>query len=150
MKIAIGNDHAAVELKKEVIDYLEKNGFEVVNCGTDTAESVDYPDYAEKACLAVIGGRADRAILMCGTGVGISIAANKMPGIRAACCSDTFSARYARMHNDANALCFGARVVGVGLALELVEAFLHTDCEGGRHAKRVAKITALEAKYSNN
>lgn len=147
MKIAIGNDHSALQLKAEVIKYLEAKGVEYIDCGTCTEDSCDYPDYAEKACLEVLAGRAERAILICGTGVGISIAANKMPGIRACCCSDTYSARYTRMHNDANALCFGARVVGPGLAADLIEVFLNTGYEGGRHAGRVAKIAALEEKY---
>lgn len=147
MKVAIGNDHAAYELKKAVMEYLESRGVEYTDCGANPPERPDYPDYAEKACLEVTQGRADCCILICGTGIGISIAANKMPGIRAACCSDTFSARLCRLHNDANALCFGARVVGEGLAIDLVEAFLNADFEGGRHARRVDKIMALEKKY---
>ena len=101
---------------------------------------------AEPACRAVVAGECDKALLFCGTGVGISIAANKIHGIRACCCSDYFSAKYTRMHNDANALCLGGRVVGAGLAIELVDVFLNTAYEGGRHARRVAKIAALEEK----
>lgn len=147
MKVAIGNDHTALEVKKAVIDYLGSKNIEYIDCGTNTTDSADYSDFAEKACLEVLGRRADLAILICGTGIGISISANKIPGIRAACCSDTYSAKYTRLHNDANALCFGARVVGTGLAVELVEVFLNTEFEGGRHARRVEKISALEKKY---
>lgn len=150
MKIALGNDHAATALKNDIAEYLKENGIEYIDCGTDGSASVDYPDYAEKTCLEVLSGSADRGILICGTGVGMSIAANKLPGIRAACCSDTYSVKYTRMHNDANALCFGARVVGTGLARELVHTFITTDYEGGRHALRVAKIAALEGKYLNS
>ena len=146
--VAVACDHGGFELKKEIIAHLEKRGIAYEDLGTYSQESCDYPDYAEKACLAVKDGRCARAILICGTGIGISIAANKIPGIRAACCSDTFSARYTRMHNDANALCFGGRVVGPGLAVDMVDLFLDTEFEGGRHQKRIDKITALEEKYN--
>ncbi|MDD3428698.1 MAG: ribose 5-phosphate isomerase B, partial [Oscillospiraceae bacterium] len=106
--------------------------------------SVDYPDMAKEPCKAVLNGEAEKVLLFCGTGVGISIAANKIKGIRACCCSDTFSAKYTRLHNNANALCMGGRVVGAGLACEMVDLFLNTEFEGGRHATRVDKITALE------
>ncbi len=145
--IAVACDHGGFELKKEILAHLEKRGIAYEDFGTYTQESCDYPDYAEKACLAVTSGKCARAILICGTGIGISIAANKIPGIRAACCSDTFSARFTRMHNDANALCFGGRVVGPGLAVDMVDLFLDTEFEGGRHQKRIDKITALEEKY---
>ena len=147
LKIAVACDHGGFELKKEVIAHLENRGVEYKDFGTYTSESCDYPDFAEAACSAVIFGECDRAILICGTGIGISIAANKIPGIRAACCSDTFSARFTRAHNDANALCFGGRVVGAGLAIDMVDLFLDTEFEGGRHQKRIDKITALEEKY---
>ena len=145
--IAVACDHGGFELKREIIAHLERRGTEYVDFGTFSADSCDYPDFAEAACLAVIDGKCTRAILVCGTGVGISIAANKMPGIRAACCSDTFSARYTRMHNDANALCMGGRVVGPGLAIDMVDLFLDTEFEGGRHQKRIDKIAEIEKKY---
>ncbi|MBR0302466.1 MAG: ribose 5-phosphate isomerase B [Clostridia bacterium] len=146
-KIAVACDHGGYKLKQDIIRHLKRRGDEFEDYGTFDEESCDYPDIAEQACLAVINGECTRAILICGTGIGISIAANKMPGIRAACCSDTFSARYTRYHNDANALCFGGRVVGPGLAIDMVDLFLDTRFEGGRHQKRVDKITALEKKY---
>ena len=145
--VAVACDHGGFALKSEILAHLEKRGIDYKDFGTYTPDSCDYPDFAEKACLAVTGGECACAILICGTGIGISIAANKIPGIRAACCSDTFSARYTRMHNDANALCFGGRVVGAGLAIDMVDLFLDTEFEGGRHQKRIDKITALEEKY---
>lgn len=145
--VAIACDHGGYDLKCEVIAHLERRGISYEDFGTNSNQSCDYPDFAEAACLAVKDGKCALAILICGTGIGISIAANKIPGIRAACCSDTFSARYTRMHNDANALCFGGRVVGSGLACDMVDLFLDTEFEGGRHQRRVDKITALEEKY---
>ena len=145
--IAVACDHGGFELKKEVMAHLDRRDVTYTDFGTYTSDSCDYPDFAEAACLAVKDGRCSKAILICGTGIGISIAANKIPGIRAACCSDTFSARFTRMHNDANALCFGGRVVGAGLACDMVDLFLDTEFEGGRHQKRVDKITELEKKY---
>lgn len=142
--IAIGNDHAAVNLKNAVVQYFIDNGIEYKDFGCADGEKCDYPDKAAEVCSAVVNGEADKAILVCGTGVGMSISANKIDGIRAACCSDCFSAKYTRLHNDANVLCFGERVVGSGLAIELVDVFINTDFEGGRHAARVDKITALE------
>ncbi len=142
--IAIGNDHAAVELKKAVCAHLDEIGVEYKDFGCGTGEKCDYPDKAREVCQAVTGGSADMAILICGTGVGMSISANKIRGIRAACCSDVFSAKYTRLHNNANVLCFGERVVGAGLAIELVDAFLSAEFEGDRHAVRVEKIMALE------
>ena len=144
--IALGADHGGYELKEAVKKHLDEIGVAYKDFGCFSTESVDYPDMAEPACRAVVAGECDKALLFCGTGVGISIAANKIHGIRACCCSDYFSAKYTRMHNDANALCLGGRVVGVGLALELVDVFLNTEYEGGRHALRVAKVAALEAK----
>lgn len=140
MKIAIGNDHAAVEMKQEVVDHLVEQGHEVINFGTDSHESCDYPVYGKLVAHAVADGEADLGILICGTGIGISLAANKVHGVRAACCSETYSARLTRMHNDANILAFGARVVGPGTALDLVDTFINTPFEGGRHARRVAMI----------
>lgn len=141
--VALGADHGGYELKEAVKQHLEKLGIPYTDCGTINVNSVDYPDYAEKACKLVQNKACDAALLFCGTGVGMSIAANKMEGIRACCCSDVFSAKYTRLHNDANALCLGGRVVGAGLACELVDAFLQNDFQGGRHALRVAKMEAL-------
>lgn len=142
--IALGADHGGYALKEAVKKHLEERGIPYKDFGTHSEASVDYPDMAVPPCRAVLGGECSLALLFCGTGVGISIAANKLKGIRACCCSDVFSAKYTRAHNDANALCMGGRVVGPGLACELVDVFLDTPFEGGRHAKRVAKITALE------
>lgn len=142
--VALGADHGGFELKNAVKEHLLSRGITVTDCGTNSDASVDYPDMAVPPCELVLAGKAEAALLFCGTGVGISIAANKIKGIRACCCSDVFSATYTRLHNDANALCLGGRVVGAGLACSLVDAFIDSDFEGGRHALRVAKITALE------
>lgn len=144
MKIAIGSDHAGFELKEEIRKYLDSKGYEYIDCGVYNTDSADYPVQAKLTCDKIISGECDRGILCCGTGIGISIAANKVKGIRAACCSDYFSAKYTRLHNDANVLCMGNRVIGKGAALELVEVFLTTEFEGGRHQRRVDLITALE------
>ena len=143
-KIAIGCDHAAVELKKKVIAHLEERGHEVVDVGTHTSDSCDYPVFAHAVCKKIQDKEVDLGFLVCGTGIGMSIAANKHKGIRAAACSDTFSARLTRTHNDTNVLCFGERVVGAGLAMELVDAFLDATFEGGKHQRRVDMITAIE------
>ena len=143
-KLVIGCDHAAVELKQQVMAHLAERGFAVEDVGTYSADSCDYPIYAHKLCRKIQSGEYEAGILICGTGVGMSMAANKHKGIRAACCSDTFSARLTRRHNNANVLCFGARVVGMGLAFDLVDAFLDAEFEGGKHAKRVDLITAIE------
>ena len=143
--IAIGSDHAGYALKCEMIKHLEEKGVQFIDCGCN-GESVDYPDIAEKTCEKVISGEADKAVLICGTGVGISISANKIKGIRAALCGDWYSAKYTRLHNDANVLCMGGRVIGAGLAAEIVDVFLDTESEGGRHARRVDKIMKLEEK----
>jgi len=145
--VAVACDHGGYELKKEILKHLDERKTKYEDFGAFSTDSCDYPDFAEAACLAVKDGRCACAILVCGTGIGISIAANKIPGIRAACCSDTFSARFTRLHNDANALCFGGRVVGAGLACDMVDLFLDTEFEGGRHQRRIDKITALEEKY---
>ena len=142
--IAIGCDHAAVNLKKAVIQYLEEKNISYQNFGSD-GESCDYPDVAQQVAETIVSGKAEKGILLCGTGVGMSMAANKVKGIRAAVCNDCFSTRYTRKHNDANILCMGERVIGTGLALELVEIFLETEFEGGRHERRVQKITELES-----
>ena len=144
MKIGIGNDHAAVEMKMQIREYLESLGHEVVNYGVDTTERCNYPEIGEKVGRAVAAGEVECAVLICGTGVGISMAANKVKGIRACCCSDYFSAKYTRAHNDANVLCMGDRVIGAGLACELVDVFLNTEFEGGRHKTRVDQIMAIE------
>ena len=145
MKLAVGCDHAGFALKGAVIEHLRAAGHEVIDCGAYSAESCDYPDYAAAVCGKIVSGEAERGVLVCGTGIGMSIAANKVRGIRAACCSDTFSARFTRLHNDANVLCFGARVVGEGLALDLVDLFVNTPYENsGNHPRRVAKIAEME------
>ena len=143
-KLILGCDHAAVELKGIVREHLIARGFDVEDVGTHTSDSCNYPDIAHKLCSKIQSGEHTMGILICGTGIGMSMAANKHKGIRAACCSDTFSARLTRLHNDANVLCFGARVVGMGLALDLVDAFVDAPFEGGKHAVRVDMITALE------
>ena len=142
--IVLGSDHAGYPLKEEIKKYLEENGIEYLDTGCYSPERYDYAKAAQKACDKVISGEAKKAILCCGTGIGISMAANKVKGIRAAAVSDYFSAKFTRLHNDANCLCLGARVIGVGLALELVDVFLETGFEGGRHQTRVDQITAIE------
>ena len=145
MKITIGSDHGAVELKEEVKMVLhEFEDVRVTDVGTFGTESVDYPDIAEKVCADVVSGKADRDIVLCGTGIGISIAANKIDGIRAALCGDVYSAIMSRKHNDANVLAMGGRVTGIVPAGEIVRAWVCTEFEGGRHARRVDKIMALE------
>lgn len=147
MKITIGSDHGAVELKEEVkkvlADYPE---IEVNDVGTFGTDSVDYPDIAEKVCAEVVSGKSDRGIVLCGTGIGISIAANKIKGIRCALCNDVYSAKKSREHNNANVLAMGGRVIGFGPAEEIVRAWVTTDFEGGRHERRVNKIMAIENK----
>ena len=144
MKIGIGNDHAAVEMKWVIKEYLESLGHEVVNYGTDTEESCDYPIYGEKVGRAVVSGEVERGILICGTGVGISISANKVKGVRAVVCSEPFSAKLSRMHNNTNILAFGARVVGTELAKMIVDEWLAAEFEGGRHQRRVDLISQIE------
>ena len=148
MKIAIGSDHGGFELKAEIHKYLTENGYEVKDFGTYSIDSCDYPDYGVKVAEAVAAKEYEFGILVCGTGIGISIAANKVPGIRAALCSDTFSAHATREHNDANILAMGARVVGPGLALDIVKTFLSAKFEGGRHINRIDKIREIENKYN--
>lgn len=146
MKIAIGNDHAAVDMKNIIKAYLEEKGIEVINLGTDSNESVDYPIYGEKVANAVVSGEADLGIAICGTGVGISIACNKVNGARAVCCSEPYSAKLSRMHNNSNVLCFGARVVGPELAKMIVDEWLNAEFLGGRHKTRVDIITDIEKR----
>ncbi|MBE6599965.1 MAG: ribose 5-phosphate isomerase B [Ruminococcaceae bacterium] len=142
-KLVIGCDHAGYDLKLKVIEHLKAQNIEIEDVGTYSADSCDYPDFADALCKKIITGEYEHGILICGTGIGMSMAANKHKGIRAACCSDTFSARLTRLHNDANVLCFGSRVIGEGLAYDICDLFISTDYEGGRHARRVEKIDAL-------
>ncbi|MBR6760754.1 MAG: ribose 5-phosphate isomerase B [Oscillospiraceae bacterium] len=141
--IAIGSDHAAAGLRKVIQAYLETNQIPYVDLGTDEAPS-DYPVIAEAVCAALTDGTAEMGVLLCGTGIGMCMTANKCRGIRAAVCTETYSAKYTRLHNDANVLCMGARVVGEGLAVEILETFLQTRFEGGRHQRRVDMMMALE------
>lgn len=145
--IGIGSDHAGFALKGEIIKFLKDKGFEVEDFGTCGSQSVDYPDYGLAVAEAVKDGKCEKGIIVCGTGIGISIAANKVPGIRAALCTDGFMARMSREHNDANILALGERIVGTGLALDIVETWLNTEFLGGRHQSRVEKITKIEGKY---
>lgn len=142
--IAIGADHGGFELKEQVKKHLEERNIAFQDFGTFSGEAVDYPIIAKAVGEAVASGACDCGILVCGTGIGMSIAANKVKGIRAACCSDTFSARFTKMHNDTNVLCFGGRVLGAGLALDVVDAYLDADFEGGRHQRRVDMIMDIE------
>ena len=142
--IAVGADHAGVFLKNDIVKLLEKEGYEVKDFGTYSDESCDYPIYAKAVADAVASGLCEKGILVCGTGIGMSMAANKVKGIRAAVCSEAKSAEMTRRHNDANILCLGGRVIGPGVAGEMVDLFLDTEYEGGRHANRVAKISAIE------
>ena len=144
MKIAIGCDHGGFEHKNAIVAHLKEQGHEVLDCGIYELATVDYPDIAKKVCSEIISGNYERGILVCGTGVGMSISANKIKGIRAACLSDHFSAKYTRLHNDSNVLCMGGRVVEIGVAIELADIFINTEFEGGRHANRVAKIKEIE------
>ncbi|MDN5351662.1 MAG: ribose 5-phosphate isomerase [Clostridiales bacterium] len=146
MKIALGSDHGGFHLKNAVKKHLEEKGFETYDFGTYSLESCDYPDYAERVAEAVVSGEYDFGVLVCGTGLGISIAANKVKGVIAAPVSDTFSAEMAKKHNNANILAMGERVVGEGLAMKIVDAFFDASFEGGRHEKRVNKIKAIESK----
>ena len=146
MKVTIGSDHGAVELKDFVKKILAELQIEVNDIGTFGSDSVDYPDIAEKVCAEVVGGKSERGIVLCGTGIGISIAANKIKGIRCALCNDVYSAKKSREHNNANVLAMGGRVIGVGPAEEIVRAWFSTDFEGGRHERRINKIKMLEEK----
>ncbi|MBR4596990.1 MAG: ribose 5-phosphate isomerase B [Opitutales bacterium] len=142
MKIALGADHGGFGLKNSVLKYLQEAGFETVDCGTNSADSVDYPDFAKLVGAKVAGGECDFGVLVCTTGIGISIAANKIKGIRAALCHNCDGAKFSRLHNNANVICMGAKYVGKKLANEMVKTFLETQFEGGRHARRVGKLEA--------
>ena len=148
MKIGIGNDHAALEMKNQVMEYLEEKGYEVINYGTNTPESCNYPEFGEKVGRAVVSGEVDCGILICGTGVGISLAANKVKGVRAVVCSEPYSAKLSKQHNNTNILAFGARVVGIELAKMIIDEWLGAEFEGGRHQTRVDMIMAIENKYN--
>ncbi len=144
-RIVIGADHAGYSLKQEIVQFLLMSGYQVEDKGTHSEDSVDYPDYALQVARAVARGEADLGILICGTGIGMSIAANKVRGVRAALATDCYMARMAREHNDANILCLGGRVLGVGSALDIVQTFLESHFIGERHTRRVSKIQALES-----
>ena len=146
MIIAIGCDHGGFEHKEAIKEHLISRGFEVKDFGIESVGSVDYPDIALPVAKAVAKSECDKGILICGTGIGMSLAANKVKGIRAAVCSEHFSAKYTRLHNDSNILCLGGRVIGIGTAIELVDLFVDTVFEGGRHQKRIDKITEIENK----
>ena len=146
MRVAIGNDHAATALKMEIMEYVKELGHEVINFGTDTNESCNYPEYGEKVGRAVASGEADCGILICGTGVGISIAANKVKGVRAGVCSEATTARLIKEHNNANILAFGARIVGSELAKDMVKAYLEAEFLGGRHQTRIDMFADIESR----
>ncbi|KNF09727.1 ribose-5-phosphate isomerase B [Gottschalkia purinilytica] len=147
MKIGLGSDHGGYDLKEKIKSFLEEKGIEYVDFGTNSTESVDYPDFGKKVAEAVVKGDCDRGIVCCGTGIGISIAANKVRGIRCALCGDTYSAKMSREHNNANMLSLGARVVGIDLALEIVNAWINAEFQGERHERRVNKIGDIEKTY---
>ncbi len=150
MKIAIGSDHAGFDLKTDIIALLKEMGFECIDFGTNGPQSVDYPDFGEKVSIAVSKGEIDRGILICGTGIGMSIVANKFPNIRASLCNDLFTAKMSRLHNDANILVIGGRIVGKDLAREIVRVWLTTEFEGGRHFMRLEKIKRIEDKIGGS
>lgn len=149
MKIAVGCDHVAVELKKQLLEYLDELNIDYTDFGTYDAERTDYPKYGEIVGEKVSSGEYDRGLLICGTGVGISLSANKIPGIRAVVCSEPYTAKLSRQHNDTNILALGARVVGLDLAKMILEIWLFTDFEGGRHQKRIDMISSIEKKYKD-
>ncbi len=144
MKIGIGNDHVGYEMKQEIIDHLKERGYEVVDYGAYSSDRCNYPVYGEKVANAIVNGEVDLGVLICGTGVGISLAANKVKGIRACVCSEPYTAKLSRMHNNAQIIAFGARVIGPELAMMIVDEFLNAEFQGGRHAERVALITEIE------
>lgn len=150
MTIAVGSDHAGVELKNELASFLKNSGHEIIDMGTFTQESVDYPDFGEKVSMAVSNGVAERGILICGTGIGMSIVANKFPKIRASLCNDLFTARMSRLHNDANVLVMGSRIVAAGLAREITKVWFETPFEGNRHQFRLNKIAVMEEKINKS
>lgn len=144
MKIGIGSDHGGYELKDSIKKHLIENDIEVIDYGTDSIESVDYPDFGKKVAESVVSNEVDRGIVICGTGIGISIAANKVKGIRAALCTDSYSAKMSMEHNNANVLALGARVLGEGLALDIVDTWINSKFQAGRHERRVNKISEIE------
>ncbi len=144
MKVAVGSDHAGFDYKEIVKKYLEDKGYKIIDKGTYSKESVDYPVFGEAVGKAVASGEADMGIVICGTGIGISISANKIPGVRAALCTNEYMARMARKHNNANVLAFGARVLGIDVALGIIDQFFNTEFEGGRHERRVNLIMDIE------
>ena len=144
--IAIGSDHGGYALKQEILKHLEEKGIDYIDCGCFSTDSVDYPDIAEAVCANITDGSCEKGILLCGTGIGISMAANKIRGIRAALCHSEFDAKMCREHNDANVMCLGGRTTGPNIALEMVDLYLNTDFGGGRHQRRVDKIMAIESK----
>ncbi|MGH7322946.1 MAG: ribose 5-phosphate isomerase B [Candidatus Rokuibacteriota bacterium] len=146
--IALGADHAGWQLKEDVKSWLLDKGFQMIDLGTHSPEPVDYPEYAEQVAEAVASGKAERGVLVCGTGIGMAMTANKVPGVRAAFCPDLFTARMSREHNDANVLTLGGRLTGTELALEIVEMWLRAEFQGGRHSRRVGRITDLERRYT--
>ncbi len=146
MKIGLGSDHAGLRLKSAIAGRLLEEGHEVLDLGTDTADSCDYPEFARQVAEAVRDGECERGILVCATGVGMAVCANKVRGVRAGACNDLFTARFSRLHNDLNVLCLGERVIGEGLALEIVRVWLETPFEGGRHQRRLGLIRSLESE----
>lgn len=144
MKIGIANDHAAVDMKNEIVAYLEEKGHEVVNYGTNTYDSCNYPEFGEKIGRAVASGEVEKGIAICGSGLGISLAANKVKGVRACLCSEPYTAKMSREHNDANVLAFGARVIGIEMAKMIIDTWLETEFLGGRHQTRVDMIMDIE------
>ena len=146
MKIALGCDHGGLNLKNAIKKHLEENNYEVEDFGTYSTDSVDYPDYAKKAAMAVANGEADCGVLVCGTGIGIGISAQQAKGIRCATVGDTFSARMTKAHNDANMIALGERVTGIGLGLDIVDAYLNSEFEGGRHQRRIDKMMEIESE----
>jgi ribose 5-phosphate isomerase B len=144
MKVAIGSDHAGFDLKKDIVQLLESLDIEQLDCGTDNTASVDYPDFGRKVAELVSSGAIERGILICGTGIGMSMVANKFPNVRASLCNDLFTARMSRLHNDANILVLGGRIIGKDLATEIVKVWINTPFEGARHLRRISKIKALE------
>lgn len=147
MKIAIACDHGGLNLKNKISAHLKAAGHEICDFGTDSTDSCDYPDFALPAAEAVASGKCEKGIVVCSTGIGVSIVANKVPGVRCAHCHDSYCAEFTRLHNDANVLALGEKVIGVGYALKIVNTFLNTEFEGGRHQRRVDKITEIEKKY---
>ena len=146
MKIGVANDHSAVDMKKQVVEYLVEKGYEVINYGTDSYESCNYPEYGEKIAHAVVNGEVELGIAICGTGLGISLAANKVHGIRAAVCSEPYTARMAREHNNANILAFGARVIGIETAKMILDEWLNAEFMGGKHERRVNMLMDIEKR----